>query len=72
MTIEGKFMRIQAWTPFFKPEEETPIVPVWILLYGLPWHCYKKPFLTPLLESVGKVLYLDIASIKRSRAGMAK
>ncbi|KAG5580322.1 hypothetical protein H5410_050949 [Solanum commersonii] len=64
MTIEGKLMRIQAWTPNFRPEEETPIVPIWVLLPGLPWHCFKKEFITPLLESVGKVLYLDTASIK--------
>ncbi|KAH0742160.1 hypothetical protein KY290_035203 [Solanum tuberosum] len=72
MTIEGKLMRIQAWTPNFKPEEETPIVPIWVLLPGLPWHCFKKEFITPLLESVGKVLYLDTASINRTRASMAK
>ncbi|KAG5606085.1 hypothetical protein H5410_027577 [Solanum commersonii] len=72
MTIEGKLMRIQAWTPIFRPEEETPIVPIWVLLPGLPWHCFKKEFITPLLESVGKVLYLDTISIKRTRASMAK
>ncbi|KAH0768928.1 hypothetical protein KY290_012909 [Solanum tuberosum] len=72
MTIEGKLMRIQAWTPTFRPEEETPIVPIWVLLPGLPWHCFKKEFITPLLESVGKVLYLDTASIKRTTASMAK
>ncbi|KAK4716303.1 hypothetical protein R3W88_014641 [Solanum pinnatisectum] len=72
MTIEGKLMRIQAWTPNFRPEEETPIVPIWVLLPGLPWHCFKKEFITPLLDSVGKVLYLDTASIKRTRASMAK
>ncbi|KAG5605824.1 hypothetical protein H5410_027316 [Solanum commersonii] len=32
MTIEGKLMRIQAWTPNFRLEEETPIVPTWVLL----------------------------------------
>ncbi|KAH0736057.1 hypothetical protein KY285_011764 [Solanum tuberosum] len=72
MTIEGKLMRIQTWTPNFRPEEETPIAPIWVLLPGLPWHCFKKEFITPLLESVGKVLYLDTASIKRTRASMAK
>ncbi|XP_069152145.1 uncharacterized protein [Solanum lycopersicum] len=30
MTIEGQAMRIQAWTPDFTPEEETPIVPIWV------------------------------------------
>ncbi|KAG5585252.1 hypothetical protein H5410_045686 [Solanum commersonii] len=72
MTIEGKLMRIQAWTPNFRPKEETPIIPIWVLLPGLPWHYFKKEFITPLLESVGKVLYLDTTSIKRTRASMAK
>ncbi|XP_015158404.1 uncharacterized protein [Solanum tuberosum] len=72
MTIEGKLMRIQTWTPNFRPEEETPIVPIWVLLPGLPWHYFKKEFISPLLESVGKVLYLDTTSIKRARASMAK
>ncbi|KAK4706803.1 hypothetical protein R3W88_033635 [Solanum pinnatisectum] len=72
MTIEGKLMRLQAWTPNFRPEEETPIVPIWVLLPGLPWHCFKKEFITPLLASIGKVLYLDTASIKKTRASMAK
>ncbi|KAG5606070.1 hypothetical protein H5410_027562 [Solanum commersonii] len=42
MTIEGQLMRIQTWTPTFKPEEETPFVPVWVSLPGLPWHCYAE------------------------------
>lgn len=41
-------------------------------MLGLPWHCFKKQFLTPLLESLGKVLYIDMASFKRSKEGMAK
>ncbi|KAG5580328.1 hypothetical protein H5410_050955 [Solanum commersonii] len=61
-----------TWTPNFTPEEETPIVPIWILLPGLPWHCFKKEFITPLLSPIGKVLYLDTTSIKRTRASMAK
>ncbi|WMV50080.1 hypothetical protein MTR67_043465, partial [Solanum verrucosum] len=38
----------------------------------LPWHCFKKEFITPLLSPIGKVLYLDTTSIKRTRASMAK
>ncbi|KAH0664057.1 hypothetical protein KY284_028988 [Solanum tuberosum] len=72
MNIEGKLMRIQAWTPNFRPEEETSIVPIWVRLPGLPWHCFKKEFITPFLESVGKVLYLDRTFIKRTRESMAK
>ncbi|XP_015158403.1 uncharacterized protein [Solanum tuberosum] len=72
MTIEGKLMRIQTWTPNFRPEEDTPIVHIWILLPGLPWHFFKMEFITPILSPIGKVVYLDTASIKRTRASMAK
>ena len=69
MNIEGKDMRLQKWTPL---EEEIPIVHVLVLLSDLPWHCFKKPFITPLLECVGKIMYLDTTSLTRTRAGMGK
>lgn len=72
MTIEGQLMSIQTWTPNFKPEEETPIVPIWVSLPELPWHCYNKEFLTVLMHPIGKVLYLDTASIQKTRGSVAK
>lgn len=48
MTIEGKPMRIQTWTPTFKSIEETPIVFIWIALPKLPLHCYYKDILTAM------------------------
>ncbi|KAG5585276.1 hypothetical protein H5410_045710 [Solanum commersonii] len=65
-------MRIQAWTPNFTPAEETPVVPIWISLSELPWHCYNKVFITGLLSPIGKVLYLDSASIKKTRGGQER
>ena len=38
MVIEGQPMRIQTWTPTFKPIDETPIVLVRIGPLELPWH----------------------------------
>ena len=67
MTIEGQTMRIQAWTPDFTPEEETPVVPIWVSIPGLPWHCYNKVFLSTVLESIGKVLFLDSPTSQRTR-----
>ncbi|TMW81625.1 hypothetical protein EJD97_008602, partial [Solanum chilense] len=67
MNIEGQAMRIQAWTPDFTPEEETPIVPIWVSIPGLPWHCYNKVFLSTILESIGKVLFLDSPTAQRTR-----
>lgn len=72
MNIEGKDTRLQKWTLFFTLEEETPIGLVWVLLPDLPWNCFKKPFLTPLLKYVGKILYLDTTSLTRTRVGMGK
>lgn len=36
MTIAGMIMRIQAWTLTFKPDEKTPVVPIWISLQEFP------------------------------------
>lgn len=72
MSIEGQLMRIQTWTPTFRPEEETPIVPIWVYLPELPWHCYNKEFVSALLSPIGKVLYLDNASIQKTRGSLAK
>ena len=60
-------MRIQAWTPNFTPEEETPIVPIWMAIPGLPWHCYNKVLLTTILDSIGKVLLLNSPFSQRTR-----
>lgn len=72
MYIEGQIMRIQAWTPTFCPEEKTPIVPVWVILPDLPWHSYKKEFVVAVLAPLSKVLYLDTASIQKTRGSVAK
>ncbi|KAH0667851.1 hypothetical protein KY290_027474 [Solanum tuberosum] len=72
MSIAGQVIIIQVWTPNFKPAEETPIVPIWISLPELPWHCYNKDFVSGLLSPIGKVLYLDSASIKKTRGSRAR
>ena len=72
MTIVSQVMRIQAWTPNFKPEEETPLVPIWISLPELSWHCYNKEFITSLLSPIGRVLYLDSTSINKTRGSQAR
>lgn len=72
MYIDSQLMRLQKWTPTFTPREETPIVPVWVTLPELPWHFYNKEFISALLSPVGKTLYLDTASIQKTRGSMAK
>ncbi|KAG5580300.1 hypothetical protein H5410_050927 [Solanum commersonii] len=72
MSIEDQIIRIQAWTPEFRPEEETRIVPIWVALPELPWHCYNKVLLSTLLEPIGKVLYLDSPTFQRTRGSIAR
>ncbi|KAH0709369.1 hypothetical protein KY284_010796 [Solanum tuberosum] len=72
MSIDGQLMRIQTWTPEFTPEEETPIVPIWVALPELPWHCYNKVLLTTMLSSIGKVLFLDSPTAQNTRGSMAR
>lgn len=64
MTIEGQSMRIQTTTTTFKPIKVTPIVPVWISLPELPWHCYYKEILIvilfPVLHIHHFILYIYI------------
>ncbi|KAG5595093.1 hypothetical protein H5410_036325 [Solanum commersonii] len=72
MFIAGQSMKLQVWTPTFKPAEETPIVPIWITLPELPWHCHYMDILTPLLSPIGKALYLDSATMQKTRGSVAK
>ncbi|KAK4733715.1 hypothetical protein R3W88_007976 [Solanum pinnatisectum] len=72
MFIAGHPMKLQVWTPTFKPAEETPIVPIWVTLPELPWHCYYMDILTPLLSPIGKALYLGSATMQKTRGSAAK
>ncbi|KAH0672716.1 hypothetical protein KY284_023803 [Solanum tuberosum] len=72
MSIVGQVMRIKVWTPNFKPAEETPIVPIWISLPELPWHYFNKEFVAGLLSPIAKVLYLDLAFIKKTMGSQAR
>ncbi|XP_070041419.1 UPF0329 protein ECU02_0060-like [Nicotiana tomentosiformis] len=65
-------MELQAWTPIFNPNEDNPIVPVWIVIPELPWHFYYIEVLSVLLSPIGKVLHLDLASMQKTRGSVAK
>ncbi|OIS99039.1 hypothetical protein A4A49_20107 [Nicotiana attenuata] len=70
--IDGMVMWLQKWSPDFKPEEDSPIVPVWVLLSGLPFHCHTWYYVKKILAPVGVPLSMDLATDYRTRPGMAK
>lgn len=62
MYIEGQMIRLLLWRPTFKPDVETPLVPIWVVLSKLPWQCYCMEILAPLVSPIGKALFFDLAT----------
>ncbi|KAG5571577.1 hypothetical protein H5410_061343 [Solanum commersonii] len=59
-------------SPGFKPEEESVVVPIWVTLPELLWHCYYMDSLIIILSPIGKALHLDSASLQKIRGSVAK
>ncbi|XP_059294680.1 uncharacterized protein LOC132047690 [Lycium ferocissimum] len=70
--VDGYQIWLQKWTPDFKPEEDLPIVPVWILLPGLPFHLHNWHYVKQIANEVGTPLEIDVATRSMTRPSMAK
>ncbi|XP_035540225.1 uncharacterized protein LOC118344211 [Juglans regia] len=57
--IDGIPYRPFHWTPEFKEEEEPSLVPVWIVLPGLPPNYYHESFLKILTAPIGRFIRSD-------------
>ncbi|XP_059295378.1 uncharacterized protein LOC132048698 [Lycium ferocissimum] len=68
----GQQMWLQKWSPDFKPEEDIPIAPVWVLLPKLPYHLHYWHYIKQIVQSIGTPLELDSATKGRTRPSMAK
>lgn len=60
-------MKILKWTTDFKPEEETSIVPVWILIHQLQCHLFRWKVISKLVSDVGVVVAPNQATYSKSR-----
>ncbi|XP_009799697.1 protein PXR1-like [Nicotiana sylvestris] len=65
-------MWLQKWSPDFKPEEDLPIVLVWILLPKLPFHLHTWPYVKQIAREVGTPLEMDVATRRKTRPSMAE
>lgn len=70
--VEGKDMWLTKWTLDWKPEEDVPYAPVWVLLLKLPMNCHKWEYIKQILGPVGTPLSLDTATRGMTRPSMAK
>lgn len=65
-------MKILKWTPDFKPEVETAIVSVWIIIHQLLWHLFRWDVISRMVEDVGTGIAPDQAIYSKSRGNIAK
>ncbi|XP_060190442.1 uncharacterized protein LOC132619608 [Lycium barbarum] len=72
MTIEGMQMWLAKWSPDWRPEIDSPIVPVWVLLPELPFHCHASFYIRQILNPIGIPIGMDNVAGGRTRPGMAK
>ncbi|XP_031120595.1 uncharacterized protein LOC116023727 [Ipomoea triloba] len=71
-SIQGSIMKIFKWTTDFRPEVESPIVPVWIALEGLPAHLHDKRAIYSIAQSVGPPLKVDASTLILNRPSVAR
>lgn len=49
-------MKLQRWTPDFKPEAETTLALVWVNLLELPWHYFEWDALSRIVDPIGTLI----------------
>lgn len=70
--IRGISMRIFKWSPFFRVDKESSIVPIWITFPRLPIQFFHKTALFPIARLLGHPLRLDDATLKLKRPSVAR
>ncbi|XP_009610625.1 uncharacterized protein [Nicotiana tomentosiformis] len=70
--IEGQQMWLQRWSPDFKPKEDLPVAPVWVLLPRLHFHMHRWQYVKQVVSAVGTPLEMDLATRGKARPSMAK
>lgn len=59
-------MWLEMWTLDFRPDHDSPIVPLWVLLPQLPFHYHTWHYVKQIWEPVGKPLSMDVATFGRT------
>lgn len=65
-------MKVTKWTPSFDPCVDTPIIPVWVALEGLPIHLHDYRTLYEIAKLIGTPLKMDSATLSFHRPSVAR
>ncbi|KAK4428539.1 hypothetical protein Salat_1153700 [Sesamum alatum] len=70
--VEGFPMWVFKWTPTFNPRVESPIVPVWVRLPGLPIQFFEREALFSIARLLGTPLRTDVSTATLVRPSVAR
>lgn len=70
--IHGKPFWFSKWTMNFCPDEDSPIVPVWLEFPGLPPNFYNRGMLQSIACSIGPVLHIERSTLCLTRTDAAR
>lgn len=70
--VHGRLFRFFKWTMSFSPLEDSPILPVWISLPGLPVNLFVEPMLRSIAGNIGGVLKIDPSSLNLTNTVAAR
>ncbi|MQL85142.1 hypothetical protein Taro_017667 [Colocasia esculenta] len=71
MFVHGRIFRFSKWTMEFSPNKDSPVVPVWLHMPGLPANFFSEPMIRSIAGSIGPVLQIDQNTSRMIRADAA-
>lgn len=72
LDLAGVPYRIFHWTPDFMEKEDSPLVPIWLTLLGLPIHLFHATILKSIGGGFGCFLKRDSANVCVMRPEVAR
>ncbi|VFQ85169.1 unnamed protein product [Cuscuta campestris] len=70
--IDAAKMEGARWTPDYDAETESPLIPVWVGLEGLPIHLFDSAALYSIANLIGRPLRTDSATRNLTRPSVAR
>ncbi|VFQ71982.1 unnamed protein product [Cuscuta campestris] len=71
-TLGKDIMVVTKWSPNLRPDEDSPIVPVWVTIPNLHIHLHDQKALFCITSKLGKPLKVDSATLNFSRPKAAR
>ncbi|MQL89521.1 hypothetical protein Taro_022095 [Colocasia esculenta] len=71
MFVHGRIFRFSKWSMEFSPNKDSPVVPIWLHMPGLPANFFSEPMIRSIAGSIGPMLQVDQNTSRMIRADAA-